>query len=72
MAIDPNDYHVITSRRGEHPDRWSWEIRRKRKPLGIRMIGDGYQSDTAAQFAGSQALADFLSDLSKEEKRPRK
>jgi hypothetical protein len=36
------------------------------------MTGDGYQSDTAAQFAGNQALADFLSDLSKEEKRPRK
>jgi hypothetical protein len=72
MAIDPNDYYVITSRGGEHPDRWSWEIRRKSKPLGIKMTGDGYQSDTAAQFAGNQALADFLSDLSKEEKRPRK
>jgi hypothetical protein len=36
------------------------------------MTGDGYQSDTAAQFAGNQALADFLSELSKEEKRPRK
>jgi hypothetical protein len=72
VAIDPNDYYVITSRRGEHPDRWSWEIRRKSKPLGIKMTGDGYQSDTAAQFAGHQALADFLSELSKEEKRPRK
>jgi len=72
MAVDPNDYYVITSRRGEHPDRWSWEIRRKSKPLGIKMTGDGFQSDTAAQFAGKQALADFLSDLSKEEKRPRK
>jgi hypothetical protein len=36
------------------------------------MIGDGYQSDTAAQFAGKQALAEFLAALSKEEKRPRK
>jgi hypothetical protein len=33
------------------------------------MTGDGYQSDTAARFAGTQALADFLSDLLKEEKR---
>jgi len=72
MAIHPNDYYVITSRRGEQPDRWSWEIRRKSRPLGIKMTGDGYQSDTAAQFAGNQALADFLSDLSKEEKLPRK
>jgi hypothetical protein len=33
------------------------------------MTGDGYQSDQAAQFAGKRALADFLSDLLKEEKR---
>jgi hypothetical protein len=72
MAINPNDYYVITSRRGEHPDRWSWEIRRKSKPLGIKMVGDGYQSDSAAQVAGKQALVDFLLDLETEEKRRRK
>jgi len=41
-------------------------------PLGIEMTGDGFLSDAAAKFAGRRALADFLSDLSKEEKRPRK
>jgi hypothetical protein len=46
-------------------------MRRKSKPLGIKMTGDGYQSDIAAQFAGKQALAEFLAELSKEEKRPR-
>jgi hypothetical protein len=70
MAADPiNDYYVITSRRGEYPDRWSWEILRKSKPLGIKMTGDGFQSEMAAQFAGKRALADFLLDLSQEEKR---
>jgi hypothetical protein len=70
MATKPiNDYYVITSRRSEHPERWSWEIRRKSKPLGIKMTGDGYQSDSAAQFAGKRALADFLSELAQEEKR---
>jgi hypothetical protein len=70
MAPYPiNDYFVITSRRGEHPDRWSWEILRKSKPLGVKITGDGFQSDSAAQFAGKRALEDFLSDLSKEEKR---
>jgi hypothetical protein len=64
MAINPNDYYVITSRRGEYPDRWSWEILRKSKPLGIKMTADGFQSEMAAQFAGKRALADFLSDLS--------
>ena len=70
MADNPaNDFYVVTSRRGEHPDRWSWEIHRKSTPLGIEMTGDGYQSDTAAEFAGKQALAEFLADLLKEEKR---
>ena len=47
-------------------------MRRKSKPLGIKMTGDGFQSEMAAQFAGKRALADFLSDLSKEDKDPRK
>jgi hypothetical protein len=70
MATHPiNDYYVVTSRRGERPERWGWEILRKSKPLGIKMAGDGYQSDTAARFAGKQALADFLFDLLKQEER---
>ena len=70
MANPPiHDYYVVSSPRGEHPDRWSWEIRRKSTPLGIKMTGDRYQSETAAQFAGKRALADFLLDLSQEEKR---
>jgi hypothetical protein len=63
-----NDYYVVAYRQGERPDLWSWEIRRKSKPLGIKMIGDGFQSNTAARFAGRQALADFLSELLKEVK----
>jgi hypothetical protein len=71
MADHPiNDYYVVTSRHGQNPDRWSWEIRRKSKPLGIKITGDGFQSDTAAQLASKQALAEFLAELSKEEKRP--
>jgi hypothetical protein len=70
MATHPiNDYYVITSPRGRYPDRWSWEILRKSKPLGIKMTGDGFQSEMAAQFAGKRALADFLADVLKEEKR---
>ena len=70
MTTSPiSDYYVVTHRRGEQPANWSWEIRRKSTPLGIKMTGDGYQSDRAAQFAGKQALADFLFELLKEEKR---
>jgi hypothetical protein len=68
MPTHPNDYYVVTSRRGEHTEiRWSWEIRRKSKPLGIKLTGDGFQSEMAARLAGKSALADFLSELSKEE-----
>jgi hypothetical protein len=60
MADHPiNDYYVITSRRGQHPDRWSWEILRKSRPLGIKMTGDGFQSETAAQFAGNRRWRNF-------------
>jgi hypothetical protein len=72
MPINPDDYYVITSRTGERPERWSWEIRRKSQPLGIKMTTDGFQSEMAAQFAGKRALADFLSDLAKEDKRAAK
>jgi hypothetical protein len=72
MAINTGNYYVITSRRGEHPARWSWEIRRNSIPLGIKLTADGFQSEMAAQFAEKRALADFLNALSKEESRARK
>jgi hypothetical protein len=65
MTTGLDDYYVIVSRRGERPARWSWEIRRKSKPMGIKMTGDEFQSELGAQFAGSRALAIFLSDLLK-------
>jgi hypothetical protein len=63
------DYYLVTSRRGANPERWSWEIRRTSKPLGIKLSGDGFQSDSAAKFAGKRALDDFLSEIAKEERR---
>ena len=72
MADPPiNDYYVITSRRSQNPDRWGWEIHRNSKPLGIKMTGDGFQSEMTAQFTGKNALAKFLADLTKEEERQR-
>jgi hypothetical protein len=71
MTTRASDYYVFTSRRGDHLERWSWEIRRKSKPLGVKLTEDGFQSDAAAQVAGKRALDDFLSNLGKEEKRVR-
>jgi hypothetical protein len=69
MAIRLNDYYVNTSRRGEHPERWSWEICRRSIPLGIKMTADGFQSEMAAQFAGKRAGR--LSGRSIERRKPR-
>ncbi|WP_050630347.1 hypothetical protein [Bradyrhizobium viridifuturi] len=73
MTINPDDYYLTTFRTGNSPERWGWEICRRSRPLGIRMTADGYQSDSAAQFAGTKALANFISELVKEDRRlPRK
>jgi hypothetical protein len=72
MVDSSNDYNVVISRRREQPERWSWEIVRKSKPLGVRLTADGFQSEGAAQFAGRRALEDFLIQLSNEERRPPK
>ena len=68
-AMRNNDYYLVTLRSGEHAVRWSWKIRRKSKPLGVRLLAHGFQSDSAAQIAGKRALDEFLSALSKEEQR---
>jgi hypothetical protein len=73
MADHPiNDYYIITFLRVGHPERWSWEIHRKSKPLGVKLTQAGFQSDRAASFAGKRALADFLNALSQEERRSRR
>jgi hypothetical protein len=68
MATEPEYYIVIfaTDDRGPYP--WGWELRRRSKPMGVRVREKGYQSQTAAEFAGSCALADFLEELAKEER----
>ena len=59
MVDKSNDYYVVTSRRREQVERWSWEIRRNSKPLGIRFSADGFPSEGAAQFAGKKACRRF-------------
>ena len=67
--MKPNDYYLVTSRRGEYPERWSWEIRRKSTPLAVKLTEGGFRSDFAAQVAGKRALVGFLYELAKEERR---
>jgi hypothetical protein len=39
--------------------------------MGVRIREKAYQSQTAAEFAGKRALAEFLEALAKEERRTR-
>jgi hypothetical protein len=55
-------FYVVVSR--IERDSWRWEIRRKRKPMGVRLWESGFRSYQAAQSAGRQALEDFLNGLS--------
>lgn len=56
-------FYVVVSWSGNEPEGWFWEIRRKRKPLGIRLREAGFRSHRAAQEAGRLALEDFLNGL---------
>jgi hypothetical protein len=57
-------FYVIVSRTGNDRDFWCWEIRRKRRPMGIKFWEGGFRSYRAAQLAGKQALEEFLNGMS--------
>jgi hypothetical protein len=46
---------------------WEWEILRRSQPLGVRLCGDGLQSEQAAKLAGEKALRELLERLRREE-----
>jgi hypothetical protein len=64
-----SDYFLFIVEDGSKPNRWSWEIRRKSKPMGAKVSETGFQSRQAAEFSGGRALSEFLIELSREEKR---
>jgi hypothetical protein len=68
MATAP-DYCVVAFKTDKRPFPWRWEIRRLSEPMGVKIGDGGYQSQTAAEIAGKQALERFLVELAWEEKR---
>ena len=56
-------FYVVVSR-NESERGWCWEIRRKRRPMGIRLRECGFTSHRSAELAGKGALEDFLNGLS--------
>ena len=70
MAMEP-DYYIVTFEADQRPHPWRWEIRRRSRPMGVRLGAGGYQSQSAAEFSGRKALEEFLTELAKEERRKR-
>jgi hypothetical protein len=68
MATAP-DCFIETIDTGARPFPWRWEIRRRSKPMGIKLGAGGYQSEAAAELAGREALERFLAEVAKEERR---
>jgi hypothetical protein len=57
-------FYVAVSRTADDQGPWFWEIRRKRRPMGVRLREGGFRSHHAAEQAGKEALEDFLNGLS--------
>jgi hypothetical protein len=70
MATE-SDYYIVVVETGKRPYPWRWEIRRRSRPMGVKLGEDGYQSRIAAEFAGTTALVGFLEALAREERRRR-
>jgi len=64
----PQDYFVVTTRSGK-PRRWEWEIRRRPKPMGIKLHAGGFKSEFRAKLAGEMALRRLLDAIAEERRR---
>jgi hypothetical protein len=66
MTLRPTprkSFYVAVFHRGRDRNGWCWEIRRKRRPMGVRLAEGDFSSHRAAQAAGRSALEDFLNGL---------
>jgi hypothetical protein len=59
------DYFVGVKREGFS---WAWEIHRRSRPLGVRLVEGSFRTEQAARLAGEKALRDFLERLSADER----
>ena len=66
-----SDYYLVTFATDKRTYPWAWEIKRRSRPMGIRLTDDGFQSQASAEIAGNRALEEFLEALAKEEKAKR-
>jgi hypothetical protein len=70
MAMEP-DYYIATIDTTQGRMSWRWELRRHSKPMEVTVGRNGYQSHSAAEYAGKRELERFLNALAKEERHTR-
>jgi hypothetical protein len=69
VAEQLDDYFVLIKRCGpgrgvrRHRTRWTWEIRRRSEPLGVKYDGDDFAIPQDARLAGERALKELLHNL---------
>ena len=61
-----NEYFVSVTISGK-PPQWQWEIKRRPKPLGIKLYANGFKSEKAAKLAGEKALRELLDGVAGEQ-----
>ena len=47
---------------------WAWEIHRRSRPLGVRLVEGSFRTEEAARLAGNKALRDLLERLAEDER----
>ena len=62
-----DQYFVVTRSHGRPPF-WTWEIQRRPQPLGVKLSGADFKTESAAKLAGERALVAFLDGLAMEER----
>jgi len=63
-----SEYFVSITSVGKPPE-WRWEIKRRSKPLGIKLYANGFKSESAAKLAGEKALRELLDGIAREQSR---
>ena len=61
-----NEYFVSITRGGKPPT-WQWEIKRRPKPLGVKIYANSFKSEKAAKLAGEKALRELLDGIAREQ-----
>jgi hypothetical protein len=67
VSISFSDDYFVVTKRERRPGAWAWEIQRRSEPIGVRLNGDGFESEFDAKLAGEEALKELLYGLAQDE-----